>query len=148
MISVLQIKLQLLTYKLYTYQKVTIMQKLRYGDLKTGVSYRGKTYYCALELALELIGGRWKIMMLYQLRNGALRSSELQRRMRGISGKMFTQTARNLERDGLIVREIFPVVPPRVEYYLTGLGESAIPPIIEMGLWGESIETPLDNAHS
>lgn len=116
------------------------MPQRRYGDLKTGVCFRAKSYYCALELALELIGGRWKIMMLYQLRNGALRSSELQRRMRDISGKMFTQTARALERDGLIARKIFPVVPPRVEYSLTELGESAIPAIMGLGLWGESLE--------
>lgn len=117
------------------------MYEKKYGDLKTGVSFRGKSYYCALELALDLIGGRWKIMMLYQLRHGALRSSELQRRMRDISGKMFTQTARVLERDGLIAREVFPVVPPKVEYTLTALGESAIPAIMQLGLWGEALET-------
>lgn len=116
----------------------------KYGDLKTGISFRGKSYYCALELALDLVGGRWKIMMLYQLRNGALRSSELQRKMRDISGKMFTQTARALERDGLIRREIFPVVPPKVEYSLTTLGESAIPAIMQLGQWGEELETETD----
>lgn len=115
------------------------MQKHPYTDLKTDVQFGGKTYYCALELALELIGGRWKIMMLYQLRNGAMRSSDLQRRMRDISGKMFTQTARALEKDGLIRREIFPVVPPRVEYSLTSLGESAIPVIMQIGYWGEEL---------
>lgn len=116
------------------------MREKLYGDLRTGVCFRGTEYYCALELALELIGGRWKMMMLYQLRNGALRSSELQRRMRDISGKMFTQTARALERDGLIARKIFPVVPPKVEYALTALGESAIPAIMRIGLWGESLD--------
>lgn len=115
------------------------MENGRYGDLKTGVTFGGKMYFCALELALELIGGRWKTMLLYQLRNGALRSSELQRRMRDISGKMFTQTARALERDGLIARRVFPVVPPRVEYSLTPLGESAIPVIMRIGYWGEEI---------
>lgn len=115
------------------------MEDGRCCDLKTGVRFGGKTYFCALELALELIGGRWKTMLLYQLRNGALRSSELQRRMRGISGKMFTQTARSLERDGLIARRVFPVVPPRVEYSLTPLGESAIPAIMGLGCWGEAI---------
>lgn len=119
------------------------MNERKYGDLKTGVNFGGKEYYCALELALDLIGSKWKIMMLYQLRNGALRSSELKRRMRDISGKMFTQTARALERDGLIIREVFPVVPPRVEYALTALGESAIPVIMQIGLWGELLS---DNA--
>lgn len=116
------------------------MRKKLYDDLKTGVCFNGKTYFCALELALELIGGRWKMMMLYQLRNGAVRSSELQRRMRDISAKMFTQTARTLEKDGLIRREIFPVVPPKVEYSLTPLGESAVPAIMQIGFWGESLE--------
>lgn len=119
----------------------------KYGDLKTGVSFRDKTYFCSLELALELIGGRWKIMMLYHLRNGELRSSELQRRMRDISGKMFTQTARSLERDGLIRREVFPVVPPRVEYSLTALGESAIPVIMQIGYWGEEIDNIQQSGH-
>lgn len=117
-----------------------MMYKKKYDDLKTGICFRDRTYYCALELALELIGSRWKIMLLYQLRNGALRSSELQRRMRDISSKMFTQTARALERDALIKRSIFPVVPPRVEYSLTQLGETAIPAIMQIGLWGESLE--------
>ena len=85
------------------------------------------------------MGGKWKMMLLYHLRQGPLRSSELQRRLRDISGKMFTQTARALERAGLITREIFPVVPPRVEYSLTRLGESAVPVIMQMGYWGEAV---------
>ena len=59
--------------------------------------------------------------------------------MRDISGKMFTQTARALEKDGLIRREIFPVVPPRMEYSLTELGESDVPVVMQLGLWGENI---------
>ena len=108
-------------------------------ELETGVPFGGRTYYCSLELALELMGGKWKMMLLYHLRQGPLRSSELQRRLRDISGKMFTQTARALERAGLITREIFPVVPPRVEYSLTRLGESAVPVIMQMGYWGEAV---------
>lgn len=115
------------------------MEKPGYGDLKTGVKFGERTYFCALELALELIGGKWKTMMLYHLRNGPLRSSELQRRMRDISGKVFTQTARALERDGLLQRKIFAEVPPKVEYSLTLLGESAIPVIMRIGYWGEEI---------
>lgn len=108
-------------------------------ELKTDVVFGGRTYFCALELALELIGSKWKMMLLYHLRNGALRSSELQRRMRGISGKMFTQTARALEKEGLVAREIFPVIPPRVEYSLTPAGATAIPVIMQVGYWGEAL---------
>lgn len=77
------------------------MEKEQVRELKTGVIFAGRTCVRALELELELIGSKWKMMLLYHLRNGAPRSSELQRRMRGISGKMFTQTARALEREGL-----------------------------------------------
>ncbi len=68
-----------------------------------------------------------------------MRSSELQKKLRDISNKMFTQTARVLEHDGLIKREVFPVVPPRVEYSLTPMGETAVLLIMQMGYWGESI---------
>ena len=115
------------------------MERELIRELKTGVPFGGRNYYCSLELALELMGGKWKMMLLYHLRQGPLRSSELQRRLRDISGKMFTQTARALERAGLISREVFAVVPPRVEYSLTRLGESAIPVIMQMGYWGEAV---------
>lgn len=65
--------------------------------------------------------------MLYHLKNGPMRSSELQKKLRNISNKMFTQTARALQHDGLISRQVFHVVPPRVEYTLTPMGESVIP---------------------
>lgn len=115
------------------------MEIAQFAELKTGVPFRGRTYFCSLELALELIGSKWKMMLLYHLRQGPLRSSELQRRMRDISGKMFTQTARALEREGLVAREVFPVVPPRVEYSLTALGETAVPVIMQVGHWGEAV---------
>lgn len=59
--------------------------------------------------------------------------------MRNISNKMFTQTARALEHDGLVRREVFPVAPPRVEYSLTEMGQTVIPVIMQIGYWGESI---------
>ena len=110
-----------------------------FRELKTGIVFRDHQYFCSLELALDLIGGKWKIMMLYQLRIGPLRSADLQRKMRGISAKVFTQTARKLENDGLLIRTVYPVVPPKVEYSLTELGRSVIPVIMEMGYWGERI---------
>lgn len=120
------------------------MMEKDWPELKTGVAFAGKEYYCSLELALELIGGKWKTMLLYHLRKGPKRSGELQRALRGVSSKMFTQTARILERDGLIKRELFPVVPPKVEYSLTTLGESVIPLIMRMGYWGEEISNKND----
>ena len=101
--------------------------------------YQGQGYFCSLELAMDIIGGKWKTMMIYYLKDGALRSSDLQRCLRGISNKMFTQTARELERNKIIKRTIYPVIPPKVEYELTELGLTIIPLIIQMSDWGISI---------
>lgn len=101
--------------------------------------FHGHEYYCSLELAMDVIGGKWKTMMLFHLREGTMRSSELQRSLIGISNKMFTQVARELERDGIIERIVYPVVPPKVEYKLTAIGETVIPLIMKMADWGESM---------
>ena len=101
--------------------------------------YQGQGYFCSLELAMDIIGGKWKTMMIYYLNDGALRSSDLQRRLLGVSNKMFTQTARELERSKIIKRIIYPVIPPKVEYELTELGLTIIPLIIQMSDWGISI---------
>lgn len=100
------------------------------------VFFRGTRYGCPLDLTLELIGGKWKPRMIYRLRTGSLRSSCLQRLLPGISNKMFTQTARELERDGLVRRTVFPVVPPKVEYGLTAAGRSLLPLLERMSAWG------------
>lgn len=102
--------------------------------------FNGKEYLCPLDLAMEIIGGKWKAMLLFHLQFGALRSGELKRRIKGdISNKMFTQIARELEAAGVIHREVFPVVPPRVEYSLTPLGESIIPNILSLAQWGRQV---------
>lgn len=102
-------------------------------------SFNGKTYLCSLELAMDIIGGKWKPIMIYHLRKGTIRSSDLMRKMHGISNKMFTQTARDLERAGIIERKVYSVVPPKVEYTLTKLGESSLPFILDMAKWGKKI---------
>ncbi len=101
--------------------------------------FNGDIFFCSLELAVNVIGGKWKSLILYHLQNGALRSSELQQLIHGISNKMFTQAVRDLEKDGLIKRTVFPVVPPKVEYELTELGESVIPIINNLALWGRKV---------
>lgn len=103
---------------------------------KESFFYRDKEYFCSLELAMDLIGGKWKTMMLFHLKDGAMRSGELQRTLKGIANKMFTQTARELEADGLIERIVYPVVPPRVEYKLSSKGESVLPIILQLAEWG------------
>lgn len=103
------------------------------------IFFHGKEYFCTLDLALDKIGGKWKIIMIYMLQDGALRSSDLQRKMSGVSNKMFTQTARELEYDGIVKREVFPVVPPRVEYSLTQIGRSILPIVKDIAEWGKQL---------
>lgn len=111
-----------------------------YQHKKEKYIFNGDTYLCPLGLAMEIIGGKWKAMTMFHLQNGALRSSELQHRIKGdISNKMFTQVVRDLEKAGLIKRIVYPVVPPKVEYELTELGYSVIPNINDLAQWGRSI---------
>lgn len=85
---------------------------------------------------MDIIGGIWKTMMIYHLKDGALRSADLMRTLHGIFNKMFTQTARDLERDHIIERTIYPVIPPKVEYRLTEHGHPILPIVLEIAEWG------------
>jgi len=79
---------------------------------------------CPTRQVVNRIGDRWSLLVLYALEGGTLRFQELRRAVEGVSQKMLTQTLRLLERDGLVRREVFASVPPRVEYSLTPLGQS------------------------
>lgn len=92
---------------------------------------------CGVEVTLNLIGGKWKGLILWHLCQKTLRFSQLQRRTHGITQKMLTQQLRELERDGLIHREVYPQVPPRVEYSLTTQGQSLSPLLQAMCQWGQ-----------
>ena len=93
-------------------------------------------YECPLALALEIIGGKWKALVLYHLRKGKLRTNEIKRRLPNITQKMLTQQLRELERDGLVRRQVFDTVPPKVEYSLTELGETVKPILLDICSWG------------
>ncbi len=95
-----------------------------------------KKQKCPAEATLSVIGGRWKTLILYHLFQGVKRFSELQHAIDGISQKVLTQQLRELERDGVVHREVFAQVPPKVEYSLTPLGESLKPVIGAMCEWG------------
>ncbi|PKH68171.1 transcriptional regulator [Flavobacterium sp. ALD4] len=92
--------------------------------------------YCPLNYTMSLIGTKWKPLILFHLLDGGLRSGLLQNKISGISNKMFTQTVRELEKDGLISRKIFPVVPPKVEYKLTERGRSLENILRSLDMWG------------
>jgi DNA-binding HxlR family transcriptional regulator len=91
---------------------------------------------CPAEITLAVIGGRWKVIILYQLFQGVKRFSELQRAIKGITQKMLTQQLREMERDGIVRRTVYPQVPPKVEYQLTPLGQTLAPVVEEMCKWG------------
>ena len=85
---------------------------------------------------MGLIGTKWKPLVLFHLLDGPLRSGVLQKKVPEISNKMFTQTVRELEKDGLISRKVFPVVPPKVEYQLSARGKSLGPILKSLDQWG------------
>lgn len=92
---------------------------------------------CASRVVLDRIGDRWTVLVVVALADGRLRFSELRTRIEGITPKVMTQTLRALERDGIITREVFAEVPPRVEYELTALGRDLLAPIDAIRVWAE-----------
>lgn len=95
---------------------------------------------CAVTTTVGLIGGKWKTVALYHLLEEPRRFSELQRRMQGVTQRMLTLQLRELETDGLVHREVYPQVPPRVEYSLTELGRTLEPIVRAMLSWGETYQ--------
>jgi DNA-binding HxlR family transcriptional regulator len=98
-----------------------------------------KEIFCPLHLTMNLIGTKWKPLVLFHLLNGPLRSGILQKHIFDISNKMFTQTVRELEQDGLISRKIYPVVPPKVEYELTAKGMTLENILRSLDQWGTAV---------
>ena len=99
---------------------------------------------CKAELALKVIQGRWKLLILRELLGEIRRFSDLQRALadvqQGVSQKVLTSQLRELEADGVITRTVYPEVPPRVEYALTDLGHELVPVLDGLHAWGERAE--------
>ena len=92
---------------------------------------------CPSRQLLDRIGDAWSVLIVASLADGAMRYTELSHRISGISPKMLTQTLRALERDGLVTRTVYPVVPPRVDYALTSLGRSLLSLVEALQEWAE-----------
>ena len=92
---------------------------------------------CPVTATLEVIGGKWKPIILWLLSKRTRRFSEIRRNLPTITQKMLTQQLRELELDGIIHREVYPQVPPKVEYRLTRKGKSFVPVIAAIREWGE-----------
>ena len=93
-------------------------------------------YSCPIEATLALIGGKYKTLILWHLKDTILRFNELKKLIPKATPKMLTQQSRELESDGLIIRVVYPVVPPKVEYSLSDFGKSIIPILDSMCDWG------------
>ena len=99
---------------------------------------------CPVETTLTLIGNKWQVLILRDLNlNGVMRFIELQRSIGGISQKVLTTNLRTMEESGIVHREVFAEVPPRVEYSLTDLGQTLKPVLDAMWAWGESYKEHL-----
>ena len=92
---------------------------------------------CPVTYCVEIIGGKWKPIILFLISKGANRFGVLQRGIEGISKQMLTKQLRELEDDGILQRVIYPEIPPRVEYFITDKGKSLFPIIDSMKKWGQ-----------
>lgn len=109
--------------------------------------HRGRTYNNPVQLALDLIGGKWKMPILWRLRDRTLRYGELRASLNEhlptgkVTDKMLASQLRELERDGLVSRRVHAVVPPRVDYSITDHGRRALPCIEALRAFGEAVRT-------
>ena len=101
-------------------------------------TFGGRTYHNPVELALDTIGGKWKMPILWRLAQRGWRYGELRRDLPGVTHKMLTQQLRELEAAGLLTRTVHAAVPPRVDYAITDLGRSTLPAIEALRLWGSA----------
>ena len=96
-----------------------------------------QSYYCAIEATMAIIGGKYKVLIIYELIGKTLRYSELQRLLPIATPRMLSRQLKELEADGIVRRVLYPVVPPKTEYSLTELGESLVPIIEQLSAWGK-----------
>lgn len=102
---------------------------------------RHPAYTCAMEAALSVISGKWKLKILNQLLTGAKRYSEINRSITGMTEKMLSQQLRELEEDKIVTRKIYPEIPPKVEYSLTDLGKELSSIFYTLETWGSHFMT-------
>jgi DNA-binding HxlR family transcriptional regulator len=113
---------------------------------KMGLDYSSKYEGCPVETTLDVIGGKWKGILLYHLIDGKKRFNEFRKLYPGITQRMLTLQLRELEQDGVIHREVYKEIPPKVEYSLTEFGRTLEPIILLMKEWGEQNKDKLNKA--
>jgi DNA-binding HxlR family transcriptional regulator len=92
---------------------------------------------CSLREVLDIIGGKWAMPIIYILSKGKMRFKELERTVEGINTRMLVKELKNMETNGIVIREVFATVPPTVEYTLTSKGEKLLPSIVSLHNWGQ-----------
>jgi len=123
---------------LYSIKNQTIGGVGALGDQRKKSSITPSTEGCPVETTLDVIGGKWKGIILYHLIDGPRRFNEFRRLYPGITQFMLTLQLRELERDGIVHREVYKQVPPKVEYSLTEFGRTLEPIILSMRNWGDT----------
>lgn len=103
------------------------------------------SFSCPVEAALEAIGGKWKALILYHIQSDTRRFNELRRLIPGVTQRMLTKQLRELEADQIVNREIYPEIPPKVEYSLTDFGSTLIPVFKSLEQWGSTYLEQLSN---
>jgi DNA-binding HxlR family transcriptional regulator len=103
------------------------------------VKLRGNTYHCAMDITMDFIGGKWKAVVLWYLKDQTLRFGQLRKLIPDITEKMLSLQLKSLEQDGIVQRKVYNEVPLRVEYSLTDFGNSLKPVIEAIGKWGRHL---------
>ena len=108
-------------------------------DKEVVIDLYGETYHCALDVTMSYIGGKWKSVILWYLRNKTMRFSELKKQIPDITEKMLSLQLKALEESGLVRRKVYKEVPLRVEYSLTDFGKSLRPVVEMIAKWGRNL---------
>ncbi len=117
---------------------LTLLSLYKNGGIALLIEYNNKEFYTSKDLALSVIGGRWKIAIIYHLlQSNRLRLSELQNKLPDINQRMLIRQLRELEHDKIIERTVYPVVPPKVDYTLTEIGLSLDKVVYAICDWGD-----------
>lgn len=103
---------------------------------------------CAVEVTLSVIGGVWKPLILFHLFSGRMRFMELNRAIPNATQRMLTLQLRELEADGVILRHVYPQIPPKVEYEISPFGQSLGPVLLSLRSWGERYQTSVEGIHN
>ena len=122
------------TFNAHSVGNDTVMTRIRHQSLDCSPG-------CAVEATLQFIDGKWKGVILYHLLQGTLRFNAIRKRLPNITQRMLTTQLRELERDGFVLRTVYPEVPPKVEYSLTARGRTLEPVIMTLKRWGDEHTT-------